>query len=81
MIYKISETEERCANCIHFHQHYVRNKMFFDKLTTANIGHCVYPRTKFREPWDSCKHFKQRNFIEGDLMRKVRIEQEREIDM
>lgn len=76
MMYEIRETEERCANCEHFHQHYIRGKQFVDGLTTVNIGHCTYPRIKFREPWDTCKYFKQRNFIEGDLIRKAHIAEE-----
>lgn len=76
MMYKISETEERCTNCVHFHQHYVRGEYFDGGLAPVNIGHCDYPRTKYREPWATCKYFEQRNFVEGDLIRNIRSMEE-----
>lgn len=74
MVYEIKETEEMCANCRYFIQYY-RRAGEFDYRTVAE-GHCTYPRTKFRKPWDTCKYFEQRNFIEGDFLRKVRIAEE-----
>ena len=74
MVYEIKETEEMCANCRYFIQYY-RRAGDFDYRTVAE-GHCTYPRTKFRKPWDTCKYFDQRNFIEGDFLRKVRIAEE-----
>ena len=74
MVYEIKETEEMCANCRYFIQYY-RRAGDFDYRTVAE-GRCTYPRTKYRKPWDTCKYFEQRNFIEGDFLRKARIAEE-----
>ena len=43
-----------CVNCQHFHQHYIRDGKGH---VAVECGHCVEPRIKNREPWDSCQHF------------------------
>ena len=75
MMYEIKENEEMCANCKYFIQHYRRIEAF--DYETVCIGHCTYPRVKFRKPWETCKYFESRTFIEGDLLRNERIREER----
>ena len=43
-----------CANCQHFHLHYIRQGTRYMPLTE---GHCVTPRLKPREAWDLCQFF------------------------
>lgn len=62
MFYEIEADEAVCANCNHFHQHFVERK---DRLnirffTPCNEGHCVFPRRKNRKPSDTCDKFKER---------------------
>lgn len=46
-----------CANCQHFHMHYVRSGKGYAKI---EVGHCATPRLKDREPWDLCDYFTRR---------------------
>ncbi|MDY3618429.1 hypothetical protein [Agathobaculum sp.] len=47
--------EQTCENCKYFYQHYVKLPKRF---TTANCGHCVYPRMKKRTPDNpACEYF------------------------
>lgn len=43
-----------CANCQHFHLHYIRQGKRYVPL---HEGHCVEPRLKPREAWDLCEFF------------------------
>ncbi len=58
--YGISEHEEVCANCRHFYQHYGKSVYAYSvSFAAINAGHCVYPRTKNRYPYDTCKYFEK----------------------
>ena len=50
-----------CANCTHFHQHYVRDGTGYGlyQYIPTPYGHCVFPRMKNRNAYDTCKHFKR----------------------
>lgn len=62
---------------LRYYQHIEKGDRAGDfNYQTVAEGHCIYPRTKYRKPWDTCKYFRQRNFIEGDFLRKVRIAEE-----
>jgi hypothetical protein len=52
----ITDNEEVCANCKHYHMHYIKD---FRGMTVCMCGHCVYPRIKHRKPYDTCKKFEQ----------------------
>ena len=53
------EEETRCcANCRHYHQHYVYSEQA-KGFTHCNDGHCVYPRMKHRQPHELCEHFEK----------------------
>ena len=43
-----------CANCEHFHVHYVRHEYGFAMIAS---GHCGHPRLKSREAYDVCERF------------------------
>lgn len=60
--YEIPDTEEVCANCEHYIQHYrrIRDYRGVSTFSAVNAGHCTYPKVKERKPCDSCKdHFKR----------------------
>lgn len=65
--YGIHETEEVCANCKHFYQHYVKVGLEFD---VCNAGHCSYPRAKDKKPNDWCKNFESRYVPEEERRTK-----------
>lgn len=44
-----------CANCVHYHPHYVRRS--FGDFYKISWGHCSYPRLKNRKVLDVCEHF------------------------
>lgn len=56
-LFGIEESEQVCANCRNFYQHFVYSKN--DRNYTAvNAGHCCYPRLKNRKPGsEGCEHF------------------------
>lgn len=48
-----------CGTCANYHQYYVLGiNHRFDPIW---CGHCIYPRTKFRQPDDTCPNWKARN--------------------
>ena len=48
-----------CANCKHFHLHYVKDGIL--GYRPANSGHCGYPRLKLRRVYDTCNYFTGEN--------------------
>ena len=58
----IYESEEVCANCRHYHQHYTESPGEYGLrgFMPVNAGHCVTPRVKDRRPGDTCENFEQR---------------------
>ena len=52
-----NDTEEVCANCIHFHQHYIKEDR---AMLAINCGHCTCLRIKHSKPYSTCKEFKNR---------------------
>lgn len=58
-VFGIDETEEVCANCKHFVQHYrqTRDAHGIRCFTAVNAGHCVEPMVKQRKPSDTCQRF------------------------
>lgn len=53
------EFKTTCKDCIYFIQHYVK---YARGYSTANCGHCKYPKIKPRTPYDAiCKSFKRRD--------------------
>lgn len=50
--------EKLCRDCKHFRQHYVLCR---GEYSACYAGHCVYPRVKAREPYDSCRYFETKN--------------------
>ena len=47
-----------CKNCIHYRQHYIMDEQ---SCTAVDCGHCVYPRTKHRQPkHPACDHYVHR---------------------
>lgn len=60
---KIEETEEVCANCEHYQQHYVMMSSNGGRTGTwhaVNRGFCTKPRVKDRFPLDTCNQFHMR---------------------
>ena len=49
-----------CANCTHFHQHYVKSTFYENRFTPIHIGHCAFPRLKDRYTTDYCDHFREK---------------------
>lgn len=64
-VFAIEESEQVCANCKHYIQHYMRvergDSGEFVELRPVNYGHCIYPRVKDRKPGNSCGLFVQGN--------------------
>lgn len=50
-------TERVCANCRHFHQHYVQSDKNPTHAVPIAMGHCSYPRVKDRNTGDICHYF------------------------
>ena len=48
-----------CANCKHFYQHYIQ--IMPRQYYAISCGHCVHPRNKFREGYDTCEHYEKRS--------------------
>ena len=44
-----------CANCKHFHQHYIA--MTPKHVYPIHVGHCSFPRMKDRMVTDACERF------------------------
>ena len=60
MTIEIQSTEDVCANCVNYHQHYGRrgNTNYVQEI---NFGHCHFPRIKERKPGcAACKYFRVR---------------------
>lgn len=60
----IDESEEVCANCAHFVQHYaIRTNPTYStgigEFVAVNDGHCPHPRLKRRKPSDTCERFEE----------------------
>lgn len=67
MIYEIKETEEVCANCRNFKQHYIKGgKYSIDDYIAVDHGRCIYPKMKYKRPGDSCRNFEARYYIEEE---------------
>ena len=51
-----------CINCKHFRQHYIRGgpPVYTVWWVVLDCGHCMYPRGKYREAYDTCEHFQQK---------------------
>ncbi len=48
-------TNETCATCKHFHQHYSLKDGI---LTRVYCGHCTFPRVKHKRPCNkTCPHY------------------------
>ncbi len=54
---QIAPDESVCANCAHFHQHYIPSSENPEYAVAIQFGHCVYPRVKSRIVTDTCVHF------------------------
>lgn len=46
-----------CANCAHFHQHYVLSRAPGHGFAPICWGHCDYPRIKNRNGLDGCERY------------------------
>ena len=57
----IFDSEEVCANCKRYNQHYVYDEIF--GYIACNCGHCPYPRLKHRTPGQTCEHFERRETV------------------
>ena len=55
------QSEEVCANCMKYMQHYVC--IDGEYFRPCNCGHCIYPRIKARKPLDTCEHFERRGTV------------------
>lgn len=52
-----------CGTCANYYQHYILGvSRRFDAIW---CGHCVYPRTKLRQPDDTCPNWKARKKADG----------------
>ena len=60
----IDEETQCCANCAHFHQHYIRSaqvsKPHKHCFWPIGQGHCTYPRMKNRRTDDVCEYFERK---------------------
>lgn len=56
------ESEEVCANCRHFCQHYTEKPSDYGMrgFMPVNAGHCTEPKVKQRKPGDTCERFNRR---------------------
>ena len=65
-ISKTKKKREVCETCKHFYQHYIlpeeswMYKHAIRGFIPVEAGHCDHPRSKEREPQDSCKHYERR---------------------
>ena len=61
---EVFETEEVCANCKHFYQHYIPDVRCGYGMLAVNSGHCVKPRVKDRKPCTpACKYWESNREI------------------
>lgn len=57
----IKDGEKVCANCAHFHQHYIAGKTAYGvRYFPISWGHCAQPRLKGRNALDRCPRFERR---------------------
>lgn len=57
----IGKETQCCLNCKHFYQHYVEDERWQKGFAVPiYMGHCVYPRKKYRRCEDACEHFQKR---------------------
>ena len=49
-----------CANCAHFHRHYIRAHYLIHEYAPIHIGHCDFPNLKDKYITDSCASFEAR---------------------
>lgn len=54
----IREDERKCATCVHFYPHYVKDEL--GRFTPISVGHCTYPRTKIKRAEGECKNYKMK---------------------
>lgn len=52
--YNLTQDTPFCINCQHFYRHYQKNGR------PLECGHCVYPRLKTRETYDTCPNFENK---------------------
>ena len=56
----ILDTEDICANCKYYCQHFLLHHEFRNPYW-VNCGHCIFPRSKHRKPTcKACNHFEVR---------------------
>lgn len=48
---------EMCANCKHYHPHFVYDSNISEEFLVTTLGHCSYPRMKLRKQYDACNYF------------------------
>jgi hypothetical protein len=53
----IHESEEVCANCRFYCQHYVYGAHYKSGYAATHCGHCHYPQLKHRDPGQTCARF------------------------
>lgn len=72
MLMEVLETEEVCANCKHFYQHYITDSRRGYGMLAVNSGHCVKPRVKDRKPCTpACKYWEpSKEIIDGRVESK-----------
>lgn len=63
-VFEYTEATECCANCKHFHEHYIKNSESSYVYTAIWQGHCVNGRIKTRKVTDLCEKFEWRE-IDG----------------
>ncbi|MFR9259532.1 MAG: hypothetical protein ACLVMH_11640 [Christensenellales bacterium] len=71
----ISPDERVCANCVHFHLHYVQNTYRGGYEPTV-YGHCANKRCKNRHAGDTCPEYvpKDRVYPVGVMLTEKRKE-------
>ena len=57
---RIGNDETVCANCMHFHQHYVADSSVIGYCVPISMGHCDFPRMKDRRAYETCRNFEKR---------------------
>ena len=55
---------KRCANCVHFYQHYFMPKYQEGKLLPSDCGHCMHGKRKTTRPNRCCDSFEMREISE-----------------
>ncbi len=59
-IYVTRKDEKVCAKCAYFIQYYIKWGIGF---TPTLAGRCTFPRTKDREPYDTCQYFESKKAL------------------